>query len=567
MSARVCGRCNLGIKGDNDAPGNYCICSGQHSVGESPGEPLGTGSQTVPEEGGTSSAAETVPVRKHPMATRHKGVLSGGQYGQGEIERISIVEGEPNPHIESHNVVGEGPQENAVSRAEVPVDSTALNGSGSCTRREDERVSRRMDSRPHGSSGTGSPEFVPDGSRRPTRGGLFSQNSANGEREQGGHRSPRENSGSDYYTSPSGVTYVRFDGEEPVADHKARPAGTVRMTDPSPQLPGSELKQILTILANGYNDQKGRDDQKSNQEKKMSCRVGQPSKFNGDLDKYQEFRNTFLNYADLTGKTGKEAIHVCGTYLEGKAAAWFGQFKLSELVTPDGVEMIVAFFDLMREIFCPETQISLVRHELADMKQGRSETMDAFVDRFEKKSRIVGGSKDLLLSYFVRGVSGEVRRDFTIEPPKTLEKAYERAKVIFKAYKSQKAEFCAIESRFSQNDSWRGQASKVMQPPTSPKVRIDSSSANDKAPLTERLVDLLDSLESNRNDTRDRREPRNSRKSGGCWFCGKSGHSLNNCWALQKSRKNYQAGPSQQNEDSRSCSLCGGPHQSIECPQ
>ena len=64
------------------------------------------------------------------------------------------------------------------------------------------------------------------------------------------------------------------------------------------------------------------------------------------LDKYQEFRNTFLNYADLTGKTGKEAINVCGTYLEGKAAAWFGQLNLDEIVPPAGVTMIVAFFNL-----------------------------------------------------------------------------------------------------------------------------------------------------------------------------------------------------------------------------
>ena len=321
------------------------------------------------------------------------------------------------------------------------------------------------------------------------------------------------------------------------------------------------------------------DEQKNRQQNsggRLACRVGQPSKFSGDIKEFREFKQRFSNYALLTGKAGAEACQVCGTYLEGQAATWFSKLAMKDK------EDLDLFFGLMEERFCPESHLSLVRQELSELRQKRDESMDDFIIRFEAKSRVIGATDDLLLAYFMNGVLADVRRDLLMSSPRTLGDAFHRAKLFSLAHSSQKADFRAMESRYAQNDTWKDQAKRVMEAGTNSThgVRIEgaaSTSASAKSGIPEHYAKLFQEfLKSRKGNTPKKPSQGNSESNGKqrpiCPVCGKSGHLKDKCYLLAAVREAMCQNPQQVQQNFQLdpnkcvCSHCGGiGHISSEC--
>jgi len=223
----------------------------------------------------------------------------------------------------------------------------------------------------------------------------------------------------------------------------------------------------------------------------------------------------------------------------------------------------------MKERFCPNSQMDMVHMNIAEMRQGKNEQIETFIARFEEKARMLSDIPDsIMVMHFRNGVHQDIRRDLMLRSLKHPSEAYERARLFVMASRTPRNEMFAMESRFVQNESWKGQADSIMEPQrvdVPPKVEIVRPTETGLLELPkEQLMHCFEALMKEYQATRsERRRPQTTQRpyaslrNFSCWNCGMDGHVARNCRrpSTSSARPPYE----------RICSHCRGDHLSENC--
>ncbi|XP_017428687.1 uncharacterized protein LOC108336732 [Vigna angularis] len=132
---------------------------------------------------------------------------------------------------------------------------------------------------------------------------------------------------------------------------------------------------------------------------------------------------TFSN--TMAFRTGNDAIW-CRAFslsLEGEALEWFNSLP------PNFIENFAGFQRMFSHKFAGSSTQDLTIFELVTLKQGKEETLRAFMDRYQKTVRRVKGlSLELVVQYVLpTSKPGPFKDSVCRRAPKTMEELRERA--------------------------------------------------------------------------------------------------------------------------------------------
>lgn len=180
----------------------------------------------------------------------------------------------------------------------------------------------------------------------------------------------------------------------------------------------------------------------------------QIQKYNGDTDP-RDHLHIFQTAMIFKSAPEETMCNAFPMYLEGKARGWFWDL-------PRG--SIRSFEDLAEQFllrFYQRKRLTKTIADLMNIRQGRDETLKAFVDRFNDESMQVEGRTDqLVISAFMNGIQpGILYTRLAQETPQNIKELHERVEIFCKGEEANRRKRENEKLERKQEDKKRGNTS------------------------------------------------------------------------------------------------------------
>ena len=156
---------------------------------------------------------------------------------------------------------------------------------------------------------------------------------------------------------------------------------------------------------------------------KRKPKVEPPKKFKGNGEQLPEFKLLYDQFIDWEGIIGEEAAKLLAFRLEGEAWDCYQGMSDDDKKDKDKI------FENLEKRFCSSTFKMLVTEKLRSEKQGPTESIDQYISRFSKVTRILDLTPEQKISEFITNLDGDLKEHFLVNYPIDLADAFQKARV------------------------------------------------------------------------------------------------------------------------------------------
>ena len=156
-------------------------------------------------------------------------------------------------------------------------------------------------------------------------------------------------------------------------------------------------------------------------------KVPDPPSYNGDGTMLSEFETKFRRYVTYRRFEEEKAAELMSFYLKDQAA----DFHLS--LSNEDKKNMDRLFKKLRDRFCSESFKILKQQEHIDDKMKEGENVDQYIQRFQKRIRVLGLDPDGQVHQFVAGLTDNIREHCMLSTLGSLTAAHDIAIIIYQA--------------------------------------------------------------------------------------------------------------------------------------